>query len=159
MCVLCQQTLPKRWFGNRTMTSFCDVTNSAHQIQMTTLCRWMNPPPWKVSAYATAQDTITFGSVLGLQVNSVLQPSTCWEAFVAGPMLRRPETTKERVESTILSIIAIKVRYLTRFALLLQLRILRYMCRDHVAKWTYANNSDRNWHLNKIRFSYLHYTL
>jgi len=30
-----------------------DVTNSAHQIQMITLCHWMNPPPWKVSAYAT----------------------------------------------------------------------------------------------------------
>ena len=44
MCILCQQTSPKRWFGNRTMTSFCDVTNSTHQIQMTTLCRWMKPP-------------------------------------------------------------------------------------------------------------------
>jgi len=44
---LCQQTSPKRWFGNRTMTSFCDVTNSAHQIQMTILCRWMKPPPMK----------------------------------------------------------------------------------------------------------------
>jgi len=44
MCILCQQTSPKRWFGNRTMASFCDVTNSAQQIQMTTLCRWMNPP-------------------------------------------------------------------------------------------------------------------
>ena len=53
MCILRQQTSPKRWFGNRTMMSFCDVTNSAHQIQMTTLCRWMNPPLWKVSAYAT----------------------------------------------------------------------------------------------------------
>jgi len=54
MCILCQQTSTKRWFGNRTMTSFRDVTNSAHQMQMTTLCRWMKPPPWKVSAYATA---------------------------------------------------------------------------------------------------------
>jgi len=44
MCILRQQTSPKRWFGKRTMMSFCDVTNSAHQIQMTTLCRWMNPP-------------------------------------------------------------------------------------------------------------------
>ena len=43
MCILCQQTSPKRWFGNRTMTSNCDVTISAHQIKMTTLCRWMNP--------------------------------------------------------------------------------------------------------------------
>jgi len=34
---LCQQTSPKRWFGNMEMTSNCDVTNSAHQMQMTTM--------------------------------------------------------------------------------------------------------------------------
>jgi len=44
-CMLCQRTLLKRWFGNRTVTSNCDVTNSPHQIQMTTLCHWMKPPP------------------------------------------------------------------------------------------------------------------
>jgi len=27
-----------------TMTSNRDVTNSAHQIQMTTICHWINPP-------------------------------------------------------------------------------------------------------------------
>ena len=43
-CILCQRTSLKRWFGNRTMTSNCDVTNSAQQIQMTTLCHWMKPP-------------------------------------------------------------------------------------------------------------------
>jgi len=43
MLILCQQTSPKRWFGNMTMTH-CDVTNSAHQIQMTTIRRGMNPP-------------------------------------------------------------------------------------------------------------------
>jgi len=37
------------------MTSNCDVTNNAHQIQMTTICHWMKPPPWKLSAYATVQ--------------------------------------------------------------------------------------------------------
>jgi len=36
-CILCQQTSPKCLFGNMTMTSNCDVTNSAHQIQMTTI--------------------------------------------------------------------------------------------------------------------------
>jgi len=42
-----------------------------------------------------------FGSVLGLQVTagpqvySGLQPSTRWEPFVAGRMLRRPESTKK----------------------------------------------------------------
>jgi len=35
------------------MTSNCDVTNSAHQIQMTTICHRMTPPG-KFSAYATA---------------------------------------------------------------------------------------------------------
>jgi len=43
-CILCQRTSLKRWFGNRTMTSNCDVTNSAQQIQMTTLCHWMKSP-------------------------------------------------------------------------------------------------------------------
>ena len=74
-------------------------------------------------------------------------------------MLRRPEPTKERVERTILSIIAIEIRHLTRFALLLQQRILRYMWCNHVTTWTKANNSGRNLDLNKIRFLYLHYIL
>jgi len=26
------------------MTSNCDVTNNPHQIQMTIICHWMNPP-------------------------------------------------------------------------------------------------------------------
>ena len=49
------------------------------------------------------QITVTFGSVLGLQVNSGLQPSTRWEPFVASTMLRPPEPTNQRVEPTILS--------------------------------------------------------
>ena len=73
------------------------------------------------------QITATFGSVLGLQVNSGLQPPTRWGPFVAGTMLCRPELNKERVEPTILSIIAIDITHLTRFALLLLLRIQRYM--------------------------------
>jgi len=67
--------------------------------------------------------------------------------------------TKERVEPTILSIIAIDIRHLTRFALLLLLQILRYMWRNHVATWAYANNRGRNLDLNKIRLSHLHYIL
>jgi len=42
--ILCQQTYPKRWLGNTNMTSNCDLTNSAHQMQMTTICHWMKPP-------------------------------------------------------------------------------------------------------------------
>jgi len=42
-------------------------------------------------------------------------------------MLRRPEGTEERVETTILSIIAIEITHLTRFTLLLLLQIQRCM--------------------------------
>jgi len=41
---LCQKTLPKRWFGNMNMTSNFDFTNGGHQIQMSTIYHWMNPP-------------------------------------------------------------------------------------------------------------------
>ena len=44
-------TSSKHWFGNRNMTSNCDVTNSAHQIQMTAIYHWMKTPR-KFSAYA-----------------------------------------------------------------------------------------------------------
>ena len=40
ICLLCQQTS----LENMNMTSNCDVTKSVHQIQMTTICHWMNPP-------------------------------------------------------------------------------------------------------------------
>jgi len=42
--LFCQQTSPKRWFGNMYMTSNCDVTNSAHQIKMTTIWPWTKNP-------------------------------------------------------------------------------------------------------------------
>ena len=42
--LFCQQTSPKRWFGNMDMSSNCDVTNSAHQIQMTTIWPWTKNP-------------------------------------------------------------------------------------------------------------------
>jgi len=95
------------------------------------------------------QITVTIGSVLGLQVtvglqvNAGLQPPTRWEPFVAGSMLCRPEPTKERVEPTVLSIIAIEITHLTRFALLFLLRILRYMWLYPFATWGQANNSGR----------------
>jgi len=41
--LLCQQTSPKRWFGIVEMTSNCDVTSSANQIQLTTI--WSLPKP------------------------------------------------------------------------------------------------------------------
>jgi len=43
-----QQTSPKRWFGNMDMTSNCDVTNSADQIQMTTIWPWTKTSPMKI---------------------------------------------------------------------------------------------------------------
>jgi len=42
--LLCQQTSPKRWFGNMDMMSNCDVTNNAHQLQMTTIWPWTKLP-------------------------------------------------------------------------------------------------------------------
>jgi len=39
------------------MTSNCDVTNSAHQIKMTTSCHWMKNLRWNFSAYATVRST------------------------------------------------------------------------------------------------------
>jgi len=75
----------------------------------------------------------------------------------AAIMLRGPKPTKERVEPTILSIIAVEITHLTRFTLLLLLRIQRYMWRNHVATWAQANNSDRILDLNKIWFLYLYY--
>jgi len=80
-----------------------------------------------------------FGSILGLQitvgmqVSTGLQPPTRWEPFIVDTMMRRPESTKERVELTILSIIPIEITHLTRFTLLLLLWILRYMRCNHVA--------------------------
>jgi len=50
-------------------------------------------------------------------------------------MLRRPDPTKETVELMIFSIIAIAITHLTRFTLLLLLRIQRYMWRSHVTTW------------------------
>ena len=42
--LLCQESSPKRWFGNMEMTSNCDVTNSAHQKQITTIWPWTKSP-------------------------------------------------------------------------------------------------------------------
>jgi len=58
------------------------------------------------------QISVIFGSVLGLQVNTGLQPLTRGRPFVAGTILRRPEPTKERVEPTILSIMAFEITHL-----------------------------------------------
>jgi len=79
--------------------------------------------------------------------------------WLAATMLRRLESTKERGEPTILSITAVEITHLTRFTLLLLLRINRCMCRNQVPKWAYANTSGRNLNLSKIRFSCLHYIL
>ena len=92
----------------------------------------------------------------GPHVNSGLQPPTRWEPFVAGTMLRRSEPTKETFEPMILCIIATVITHLTRFTLLLLLRIQRYMWRNHVATEALDDNSGKNLDLNKIRFPFLH---
>ena len=53
--LLCQQTSPKRWFGNVEMTSNCDVTSSANQIQMTTI--WSLPKTPHENFLRTPLDT------------------------------------------------------------------------------------------------------
>jgi len=45
---LCQQTSPKRWFGNMNMTSNCDVINRGHEVEMIIICHWMNPSHMKI---------------------------------------------------------------------------------------------------------------
>jgi len=37
ICMLCQQTLSKRWFAKANMTSYCAVTNSVYPVKMTTI--------------------------------------------------------------------------------------------------------------------------
>jgi len=49
--------------------------------------------------------------------------------------MRGSEPIKERVERMTLGIIANEIIHLTRFTLLLLLRIQRYMRRNHVATW------------------------
>ena len=35
--MLCQQTLPKRWFANMNMASYCGVTNSVYPVTITAI--------------------------------------------------------------------------------------------------------------------------
>ena len=80
--LLCQETSPKRWFGNMEMTSSCDVTNSEHQIQMTTIWPWTKPPPWKFSAYATAA-TALFIPICHCLVYSFIYRQNCLALFLS----------------------------------------------------------------------------
>jgi len=82
-----------------------------------------------------------------------LQLPRRWDPFAEATMLSHPEPTTERVEPTILSIIAIEIAHLTRFTFLLLL------WHNHVITWAYANNTDRNLDLNNTWFSHLHYIL
>ena len=125
---------------------------------------------WSGIDYFLSKFLAIFGSILGLQitvglqVNSGFQPPTRSEPFVAGTMLRRLEPTKERVEPTILSIIAIGIWHLTKFALLLQLRILCYMCRNQpsynvVYKWICINplSGKKRLHCHFLTWMYCFY--
>ena len=49
--LLCQQTSPKRWFGNMEMASNCDVSNSTPNTNDHRMTLNQTPPPWKFSAY------------------------------------------------------------------------------------------------------------
>jgi len=50
-------------------------------------------------------------------------------------IMRRSEPTKEKVELTTLGTTKIEIPHLTRFTLILLLRIQRYMWRNHVTTW------------------------
>ena len=67
--------------------------------------------------------------------NRGLESPTHWDPFVAATMLRRPEPTKEKVEPTILSVIAIEITHFTMLTFQLLLRILRYMWCHHGTTW------------------------
>jgi len=43
LCMLCQQTSPKRWFANGNMMSYCDVTNSVYPVTMATIRQCSKP--------------------------------------------------------------------------------------------------------------------
>jgi len=88
---------------------------------------WFGIDDFRLNFFATFVSVFGLQITVGLQVNTGLQPSTRWEPFVAGTLLCLPEPTKERVEPTVLSIIAVEITHLTRFALLLLVRIQRYM--------------------------------
>ena len=77
ICLLCQQTL----LENMNMTSNYDVTNSAHQIQITTICHWMKPPPLQFYAYSLvlARSRERLNNPPVLRVWSMI-PSSCGKA-------------------------------------------------------------------------------
>jgi len=84
---------------------------------------WIGIEEFPLNFFATFGSVLGLHVTIGLQVNSELQPLTRWEPFVVGTLLCRPKPTKERVEPTILSIIAIEITLLTSFTFLLLLRI------------------------------------
>jgi len=58
---------------------------------------------------------------------------TAFSSLVHSNVHLCPETTKERVEPSTFSIMAIEITHSTGFRLVLLLRIQRYMWRNHVA--------------------------
>jgi len=56
----------------------CDVKESAHQVQMTSICHSMTPLPWKFSAFAP-----------GLQVRVEIQDWD-WRAYILMDCLFAP---------------------------------------------------------------------
>jgi len=53
------------------MASNCDVTNSAHQIQMTTTCHWMNPPMKNFCLRHCAALSVDFSKALLMILDAV----------------------------------------------------------------------------------------
>jgi len=88
---------------------------------------WFGIDDFLLNHFTTFASVLGLQVTVGLQVNIGLQPLTRWEQFVVGTMLRPSKPTIERVEPTILSLIAVDITHFTRLAFLLLLRIQRYM--------------------------------
>ena len=98
ICLLCQQTL----LENMNMTSNYDVTNSAHQIQITTICHWMKPPPLQFYAYSLvlARSRERLNNPPVLRVWSMI-PSSCGKACARRAEKNMPNNVGARTQPSL----------------------------------------------------------
>jgi len=61
---------------------------------------WIGIDDFLLNFFASFSSVLGLQVTVGLQVNSELQPPTRLDPFVAGTLLRHPEPTKQRVESS-----------------------------------------------------------
>ena len=71
-------TFAKTLVWKQDYTSFCDVTNNANQIQMTTLCRWMKLPHEKFLRTPLELDYISVSRLLLVPAVNVCETIKNW---------------------------------------------------------------------------------